>query len=133
MGYHRDCIRGGEEHAMPDDKVTSLSEFIERVGELRKWWRVPEHKELWFRGESEKYKTFLRPELYRPRKDRDLKPVPKLLGIEMNFYEDFQRCALQLLNGGIPDEYYSQQFPESDKTQSLFLDSRVVACEDGVY
>src|SRR5215471_2157942 len=92
---------------MPEHKVTSLSEFIERVGKLREWWRVREHKELWFRGESEKYTTFLRPELYRPRKGLDLKPVHELLDIEMNLSEHFQRCALQLLNEGIPDEYYS--------------------------
>jgi|RhiMetdeSRZDD1v2_1073273.scaffolds.fasta_scaffold515039_2 FRG domain len=92
---------------MPERKVTSLSEFIERVGKLREWWRVREHKELWFRGESEKYATFLRPELYRPRKGLDLKPIPELLDIEMNLYEHFQRCAFQLLNEGIPDEYYS--------------------------
>jgi hypothetical protein len=92
---------------MSDDKVTSLSEFIKRVEEFRRRWKVPGGKELWFRGESEKYPTFLRPKLYRPRKGVDLKPVPELLKIEMDLYEDFQRCAYQLLNEKIPDEYYS--------------------------
>lgn len=92
---------------MSDHKVTSLSDFIKRMEEFRERWRVGEDKELWFRGESEKYSTFLRPKLYRPRKGLDLKPVPELLKIEMDLYEHFQRCAYQLLNENIPDEYYS--------------------------
>ena len=92
---------------MPDDKVISLSKFIEKVAKLRESWRLDKHNELWFRGEKRKYPTFLRPVLYRPRKNRDLKPVPELLNIEMELYGSFQRSALQLLEGGIPDEYYS--------------------------
>jgi hypothetical protein len=44
---------------MPDDKVTSLGEFICRVGEIREDWRVDAHKELWFRGEGKKHEKSL--------------------------------------------------------------------------
>ncbi len=83
---------------MPDDKVDSLGKFVERVAAFRKFWDIPEDKELWFRGERRKHETILRPELYRPPKGRGMKPVPELLKIENGLYEDFQRCALQLCN-----------------------------------
>jgi hypothetical protein len=62
--------------------VQSLSGFMERVQELRDSWPRPEHKELWFRGESyghQKLGTFLHPVLYRPKKDTALKPIDDLL------------------------------------------------------
>jgi len=49
---------------MPDDKVTSLREFVERVRRFRQLWNAPADKELWFRGEGKKYeKSLLRPKL----------------------------------------------------------------------
>ncbi len=35
---------------MPDVKIDSLGKFMERVGELRRFWEISEGKELWFRG-----------------------------------------------------------------------------------
>lgn len=59
---------------MPDEKVKYLSEFIDRVRDIRKDWRVLDHKELWFRGEGEKHeKSLLRPNLYRPPKGAAMK------------------------------------------------------------
>jgi len=81
---------------MPADKITSLSDFTESVCKIREFWNVPNHKELWFRGEDEKYTTILRPKLYRPTKKRSMKPVPELLKIENELYDDFQRCGFQL-------------------------------------
>src|SRR5271169_2948948 len=81
---------------MPDTgPVDSLGTFIERVSEFRRWWGLAKHKELWFRGESKDYgETILRPELYRPsRAGVPLKPIWKLLGIENDLYEEFQRLA----------------------------------------
>lgn len=83
---------------MADDKISSLGKFMERVGEVRRFWGLPKDKELWFRGERRKYETILRPQLYRPPKDRSMKPVPELLKIENTLYEDFRRCAVQLCN-----------------------------------
>jgi hypothetical protein len=89
---------------MGDDKISSLGRFMERVGELRQFWDVPEGKELWFRGEQRTHDTILRPQLYRPPKSRSLKPVPELLKIENNLYDDFQRCAVQLCNEKTPED-----------------------------
>lgn len=81
---------------MSSDKITSLGSFIDRVGKLRKTWDQSIHRELWFRGESERYETRLRPELYRPRKNAELKPIDDLLNIEIALYKDFERRAVQL-------------------------------------
>jgi hypothetical protein len=89
---------------MPHEKVTSLSQFIEDVRKIRQFWNVPAHKELWFRGEGKKHETILRPKLYRPPKDRGMKPVPELLEIENRLYDDFQRCGVQLCEEKIEEE-----------------------------
>ncbi len=91
-------------------KVTRLGDFINEVTHCREVWGLEEHKEIWFRGESRKYGTFLRPDLYRPRRDpRDggdlpLKPIADLLKVENDLYEDFQRCAVQLSDEKKEDE-----------------------------
>jgi hypothetical protein len=90
---------------MPDEKVRSLGNFLDRVRDCRKWWNLSESsKELWFRGEKRPYETILRPQLYRPPKGRSMKPVPELLDIENDLYEDFQRCAVQLREERISDD-----------------------------
>ena len=91
------------------DEVKSLSGFIEQVSKLRELWRIEDYRELWFRGEGKKHATFLRPELYRPRKnakneDLPLKSVHELLDIERRLYQDFQRCAVQLLDAQPQDD-----------------------------
>lgn len=79
-----------------EDQVRSLADFVARVRQIRKDWRVPQHKELWFRGEEKKHETFLRPKLYRPPRDRTMKTVSELLEIEDSLYVDFVRCGTQL-------------------------------------
>jgi hypothetical protein len=69
---------------------------MNRVRELREEWKVPPNKELWFRGETEKYQTRLRPKLYRPAGGRSLKPSAELLEIESDLYEYFQHCGSSL-------------------------------------
>ena len=81
---------------MPENKITTLSDFVACVRRIRDDWRLPRHKELWFRGEEQKYDTLLRPKLYRPPEARSMKPVPELLEIENSLYNDFVRCGLQL-------------------------------------
>jgi hypothetical protein len=78
-------------------RVDSLGKFIDSVSELRKAWGLPKHKELWFRGEAKDYgETTLRPELYRPTEEgKLLKPISKLLSIENDLYEEFQRNAVE--------------------------------------
>jgi hypothetical protein len=66
---------------MPEDRLKTLSEFVARVQAFREDWRLPPHKELWFRGEGKKHESLLRPRLYRAPEDRDMKPVPELLEI----------------------------------------------------
>jgi len=103
-------LRGGEERAtVADDKVASLSKFMEWALALRDPWKTPAEKELWFRGEDKQHPTFLRPELYRPGKsadgaDQPLKPVADLLKIENELYYEFQRCAVQLRIERTPEE-----------------------------
>jgi hypothetical protein len=85
--------------------VQSLGEFVDRVSECRQLWGLAKHKELWFRGESRDYgETSLRPELYRPESRKNLparaeaklssKTISKLLNIESDLYEEFQRNAV---------------------------------------
>jgi len=80
------------------EKVQSLSNFMERVQQLREetTGRHPPTKELWFRGERFKFReqgTLLRPVLYRPGKGTSLKPIDDLLQKEVELYEDFMRCC----------------------------------------
>jgi len=89
---------------MSDDRVHSLSDFIEHISRLRKSWELRDDRELWFRGESKRHPTFLHPELYRPRENSPLKPVPDLLALEYRLYEDFGRLASQLRNEKISEE-----------------------------
>ena len=94
---------------MSDDEsitVTSLGEFIDRVHKIRNDWRIPEHKELWFRGEGERHDTsLLRPNLYRPPKGKAMQSIPDLLNIECDLYDDFQRCGAQLCNERLEEAY----------------------------
>jgi hypothetical protein len=50
-------------------KIATLGSFIDRVSQILKEWGIDEQKELWFRGEGEKYeRSILRPALYPPPK-----------------------------------------------------------------
>ena len=81
---------------MPDDTVTSLSEFVERVRRFRQLWNTSADRELWFRGERKNHEWKLRPKIYRPPEKRRMKPVPELLKIENDLYGEFQHCGVQL-------------------------------------
>jgi hypothetical protein len=78
------------------EKVRTLSEYIRLVKEFRVHWNRPDGKELWFRGESRKHETILRPQLYRPPTGKSLMPISELLAKECELYGAFQRCAVQL-------------------------------------
>jgi hypothetical protein len=84
---------------VPDDKIRSLGRFVDRVRETRKDWGVLKHKELWFRGEKEKYETPLCPTLYRSPK-----PPQQLLGIENDLYDYFQRCGAPLCDATLEED-----------------------------
>ncbi len=82
------------------NRVENLGDFIKHVSDLRKTWGLPKHRELWFRGESKDYGiTILRPELYRPAiaggVELPLKPIRKLLDIENDLHDEFQRSAVE--------------------------------------
>jgi hypothetical protein len=86
-----------EEHKFDKLGPIKTLEFTNCVSQLRRFWALLPHKELWFRGEGQYYsETLLRPELYRPVSGRGLLPVWKLLEIENELYEDFQRNAVDL-------------------------------------
>jgi len=87
---------------MPDGKITKLSEFIEKVRDDRESWGTKPIKELWFRGESKKHPSDLRPKLYRPRENKALKPNPDILEIENRLYEEFQHCGFSYVTRGCP-------------------------------
>ena len=44
---------------MPDESVNSLGTFLDGVREIREDWRIPDHKELWFRGEAKRHEKSL--------------------------------------------------------------------------
>lgn len=74
--------------------------------EIRAHWGVPDHKELWFRGEDGEYgASRLRPKLYRAPEGKVLKSVADLLDIEDKLYDDFQRRAVQLCDIKSEDEW----------------------------
>jgi hypothetical protein len=95
---------------MSVDKVTSLSEYVDRVRSIRQFWGLPEYQELWFRCEDRKYQPALRPKLYRPPQTRAMKPIPDLLKIEHDLYDDFQRCGSQLADDEVEDEDWDWYF-----------------------
>jgi hypothetical protein len=75
----------------------SLGEYFSTVSKIREQWETPAHKELWFRAEDAQHqKTRLQPGLYRPPEHRERKPIPTLLQLENELYEEFVRCAPQL-------------------------------------
>jgi hypothetical protein len=89
-----------------NEKPQSAGEFLSAVREIRNYWRVPEHKELWFRGEDREYRdTRLRPKLYRPSSAKALKPIQDLLLIEEDLSDDFRRCAAQLCDTKPEDDW----------------------------
>ena len=80
----------------PYATVDSLGDFIATVSKLRKEWSLPNHKELWFRGETKDYgATSLRPELYRPHLNEPLRSISNLLRIENDLHEEFIRNATE--------------------------------------
>ena len=89
---------------MPDDTVASLGDFIERVRRLRQLWNTSADKELWFRGERKNHEWKLRPKIYRPPENRRMRPIPELLKIENDLYEEFQRCGVQLCDPRVEEE-----------------------------
>jgi FRG domain len=104
--------------------VEHLSGYIACVSKLRQSWGLAgpknQHKELWFRGESRDYgETILRPELYRAAgTDVSLKRVLKLLDIENDLHDEFQRAADERYGGRISeqnwdwDSYFLMQHDE---------------------
>jgi hypothetical protein len=91
---------------MATTKVRSLGEFTEQVRRIRADWTLPEDKELWFRGEKRDYgDTRLRPLLYRPPKERSLKPISDLLKIENDLFAAFQHSNMQLSDTPIEDDF----------------------------
>jgi hypothetical protein len=81
-------------------KIRCLGQLVASVRKIRNDWDVQDHKELWFRGESEEYETPLRPKLYR-----SLKPPQELLEFENDLYEYFQRCGAPLCDATLEEEY----------------------------
>ena len=77
--------------------AAALGDFVTTIEQMREAWRLPTHKEIWFRGEDAKYlSTRLRPKLYRPTPGRPLLPALDLLQIENDLYDEFERSASQL-------------------------------------
>ena len=93
---------------MPNSEkpIDCLGKFIHRVSSFRKMWGLPKHRELWFRGEGRDYvDTKLRPELYRPAEPTvPLKPIWKLLSIENDLHDEFQRNAVELSDEKMSDD-----------------------------
>lgn len=113
---------------MQDKKITTLGEFSDSVHEIRERWGVADHKELWFRGEAERYDTPLRPRLYRAAK-----PVQELLDLEYWFYEYFQRCGAALCDkqpeeeSGYWDWYFLMQHHGSPTRLLDWSDGAMIA------
>lgn len=89
----------------------SLKEYLSAIHEIRDEWKIPEHKVLWFRAESEEHHdTRLQPSLYRPPKGFRRKPIKELLQLEADLYDEFTRCAPQLSETRFSDEDWDPYF-----------------------
>ncbi|TFE67120.1 FRG domain-containing protein [Methylacidiphilum caldifontis] len=88
-----------------DSPVTNISEFLERIRNIRKKWEVKDHEELWFRGEQEKYDTFLVPKIYRGLNIKE-KPDQDFFLKEYDLYDEFQRLCDKFIKGEISEENY---------------------------
>jgi hypothetical protein len=83
----------------------SADKLLAAVRRIRQEWKLPEHKELWFRAEDAKhFDTRLQPKLYRPAKGKPRKSVKELLGIEDDCNSEFWRCADQLCESKIEND-----------------------------
>jgi hypothetical protein len=87
--------------------ANTLDEYLSQIAFLRdEHWDVDDHKELWFRAEDEAHSaTHLQPGLYRPRDGALLKPIKELLALENDLYEEFNRCAPQLSDRPIGEDW----------------------------
>ena len=84
----------------------SLATYFAEVRKLRRAWRLPKHKELWFRAEDAIHrKTRLQPGLYRPPEGRTRKSIKKLLEIDNRLFEEFERCAAQFSDAKPQDDW----------------------------
>lgn|SRR5208337_96608 len=83
----------------------TLSEYLAEVQRVRSQWKVPDHRELWFRAEDQKHEeTRLQPSLYRPRTGKKRKRIGELLKLENDLYKEFGRCGTQLSNESFADD-----------------------------
>ena len=68
-------------HSLWKENPESVGEYLGSVRAIRKHWELPEHKELWFRGEDGEYsETKLCPKLYRPPGKHPVKPISRFVG-----------------------------------------------------
>ena len=88
-------------------KAKTLSDFLRDVATMRDQWSLPIDEELWFRGEGRKYDFNLRPELYRSRPGKCLRLTDELLDIESKLHNEFMRCAPQLINDKLDNDYWA--------------------------
>ncbi len=121
-----------------DDRPRSVGAFLDSVRAIRAYWRLPEYKEMWFRGEDGEYpQTRLCPKLYRPPENHPLKPIPDLLDIENSLFEDFERCGAQLCNTQPEDDWDWYFLMQHHGAPSRILDwsdgapSRILDWSDG--
>jgi hypothetical protein len=92
-----------------DSPVTSLTEYIDRIKQLRAFWKLDketrfgEIQSVWFRGHEQADWT-LTPKLYRPE-------YGDAIDAEAEIRQDFQIRAQQLLHGGrLPADQWEWYF-----------------------
>lgn len=90
-----------------NESIGNLSQFLEKIRDIREEWQLKDHQELWFRGEGERYETALVPKIYRGLDEQEFSDECARKGFfdrEYSMYKEFQRLCYKFMANWALDE-----------------------------